>query len=104
MNPAVICYIYKGEYLIFPSTGNLAGLFRAGENVWSVGREPRGGTWERRGLRAGQCSLNTRVQTCSGHGWMIMNLGIKAQVGFLGETTLKRDLMAFYLLSHAKGT
>lgn len=42
MSPTVICYIYKGNYLIFPSTGNSAGLFRAGESVWSIGRQPRG--------------------------------------------------------------
>lgn len=35
MNPTVICYIPKGDYLIFPA--NSAGHFRAGENVWSVG-------------------------------------------------------------------
>lgn len=47
------------------------------------------------GLRAGQCSLNTRLQTCPGHGWDKHELGIKAEVGFLGETALKRDFMAW---------
>lgn len=36
---------------------------------------------ERRGIRAGQCSSNTRSQTCSGHGWDNHELGNKARSG-----------------------
>lgn len=43
MTHTVIFYIYKGDYLIFPSTlETQPGLFRAGENIWSVGKQQRG--------------------------------------------------------------
>lgn len=63
MNSTVICYIYKGDYLIFPE--NSAGLFKAGENVWPGGKQPRGagrgwcvpgwagGSWGREGSEQG---------------------------------------------------